>query len=129
MMEKRIVSLSERSFTTTVNDIEHIDSQSLRGISVIKVYFHPGARIEAAIAQVTAVSQTVLRSLPPGTTPPFIIRYNASSVPILQLSLNSKSLSEQQLFDYGQNFIRTQLATIQGASVPCRLAENQEILW
>ena len=117
-MEKRIVTFSERGLTTTVNDIEHIESQSLNGISVIKVFFHPGAKIEAAVAQISAMSQSVLRAMPPGVTAPFIVRYNVSNVPILQASISSDSLSEQQLFDYGQNFIRTQLATVQGASVP-----------
>ena len=117
-MEKRIVSNYERGLTTTVNDIEHIESQSLTGISVIKIFFQPGAKIEAATAQVTAISQATLRQAPPGTTPPFIIRYSASNVPILQLALQSASLSEQQLFDYGTNFIRADTATIQGAQLP-----------
>ncbi|OUL32490.1 RND transporter [Nostoc sp. RF31YmG] len=117
-MEQRIVTTSERSFTTTVNDIEHIESQSLNGVSVIKVFFQPGAKIEAAVAQLTSITQTILRVLPPGITPPLIIRYNASNVPILQLSVSSKSLSEQELYDNGNNFLRTQLATVQGASVP-----------
>lgn len=117
-MESRIVTVSERSLTTTVNDIEHIESQSLTGVGVIKVFFHPGAKIEAAVAQVNAISGTVLKSMPPGITPPLIIRYSASNVPILQLGLSSSELSEQRLFDLGQNFIRTQLATVQGAQVP-----------
>jgi len=117
-MEKRIVTVSERAFTTTVNDIEHMESQSMNGVSVIKIFFQPGAKVEAAVAQLTSVSQTVLRALPPGIQPPLIIRYNASSVPILQMSVGSKSLSEQEIYDLGLNFIRTQLATVQGASVP-----------
>jgi multidrug efflux pump subunit AcrB len=117
-MEKRIVSNYERGLTTTVNDIEHIESQTLTGIAVIKIFFQPGAKIEAATAQVTAISQSSLRQAPPGTTPPFIIRYSASNVPILQLALESDSLSEQQLFDYGTNFIRADTATIQGAQLP-----------
>ena len=117
-MEKRIVNNYERGLTTTVNDIEHIESQSLTGISVIKIFFQPGAKIEAATAQVTAISQTAVRQMPPGTTPPFIIRYSASNVPILQIALESDSLSEQQLFDYGTNFIRADVATIQGAQMP-----------
>ncbi len=117
-MEKRIVTIFERSMTTTVNDIEHIESQSYNGVSVIRVFFQPTAHVELSLAQVTAIAQTLLRGLPPGTFPPNILKYDASSVPILQLGLGSKTLSEQQLFDYGQNFIRTQLATIQGASVP-----------
>ncbi len=117
-MEKRIVTSSERGLTTTVNDIEHIESQSLNGVAIIRVYFHPGAKIEAATAQITAMSQSILRIFPPGTTAPFIVRYNVSNVPILQASISSDSLSEQQLYDYSQNFIRTQLATVQGASLP-----------
>jgi CzcA family heavy metal efflux pump len=117
-MEQRIVTPSERGMTTTVNDIEHIESQSLNGVSVIKVYFHPGAKIEAAVAQISAQSQSLLRILPPGTTAPFIIRYNVSNVPILQASVSSDVLNEQQLYDYSQNFIRTQMATVQGASLP-----------
>ncbi len=117
-MEKRIVTVSERAFTTTVNDIEHMESQSMNGVSVIKIFFQPGAKVEAAVAQLTATSQTVLRVMPPGITPPLILRYSASNVPILQLSVGSKSLSEQEIYDFGLNFIRTQLATVQGASVP-----------
>src|ERR1039458_3277050 len=117
-MEKRIVAYFERSMTTTVNDIEHIESQSYSGVSVTRVYFQPTAKVELALAQITAIAQTLLRPLPPGTTPPSIIKYDASSVPIIQLGLQSDTMSEQELFDMGQNFIRTQLATIQGASVP-----------
>ena len=117
-MEKRIVTIFERSMTTTVNDIEHIESQSYTGASVIRVYFQPNAKVEVALSQVTAIAQTLLRILPPGTTPPNIIKYDASAVPVLQLALQSDSLAEQELFDLGQNFIRTQLATIQGAAVP-----------
>ncbi|MBC7882702.1 MAG: efflux RND transporter permease subunit [Anaerolineae bacterium] len=117
-MEKRIVTIAERAYTTTVNDIEHMESQSMNGVSVIKLYFQPGAKVEAAVAQLTATSQTILRVLPPGIVPPLIIRYSASSVPILQLSVSSKKLAEQELYDYGLNFVRTQLATVQGASIP-----------
>ncbi|MGP8244188.1 MAG: efflux RND transporter permease subunit [Bryobacteraceae bacterium] len=117
-MEKRMVTVFERAMTTTVNDIEHIESQSYSGVSVTRVYFQPNVKVEMALAQVTAISQTLLRIFPPGTTPPSIIKYDASSVPILQLSLASKTLSEQQLFDLGLNYIRTQLATVQGAAVP-----------
>ena len=116
-MEARIVTPSERAFTTSVNDIEHIESQTMPGVGVIKVFFHPNTQIGAAIAEVTAVSQQLLRTSPPGTTPPLILQYNASSVPILQLGVDSKTLTEGQLYDYSQNFIRTQLATVQGASV------------
>jgi multidrug efflux pump subunit AcrB len=117
-MANRIVSNSERGMTTTVNDIEHIESQSLNGIAIIKIFFQPHVNIGSAVAQVTSISQVQLRSLPPGTTPPFIIQYNASSVPILQLGLSGKGLNEQQLFDLGTNTIRTQLATIEGAQTP-----------
>jgi multidrug efflux pump subunit AcrB len=117
-MEKRFVTVTERAMTTTVNDIEHIESQSYNGVSVIKVFFHEGAKVEAGVAQVTSICQTLLRILPPGTTPPLILQYSASNVPILQLGLTSKTLSEQQLYDLGLNFIRTQLATVQGAQVP-----------
>jgi multidrug efflux pump subunit AcrB len=117
-MEQRIVTGYERVLTTTVNDIEHVESQTLSGISVIKIFFQPGASIDAATAQVTAISQTIIRSMPPGATPPLVIRYSASNVPILQIALESDSLSEQQLFDYGVNFIRADIATVQGAQLP-----------
>ena len=117
-MERRIVSNYERALTTTVNDIEHVESQTLAGVSVIKIFFQPGARIEAATAQVTAISQTVIRQMPPGATPPFIIRYSASNVPILQVALGSETLSEQQLFDFGVNFVRADIATVPGAQIP-----------
>ena len=117
-MEKRMVTIFERAMTTTVNDIEHIESQSYSGVSVTRVYFQPNAKVELALAQITAISQTLLRPFPPGTTPPSIVKYDASSVPIIQLGLQSDTMSEQELFDMGQNFIRTQLATIQGAAVP-----------
>jgi multidrug efflux pump subunit AcrB len=117
-MTNRIVSNYERGLTTTVNDIEHIESQTLAGISIVKIFFQPRANIASAIAQVTAISQSQVRSLPPGTTPPLVITYNASSVPILQLALSGEGLSEQQLSDFAINFIRTQLATVQGAAIP-----------
>src|ERR1700728_3919505 len=114
----RIVSNSERGLTITVNDIEHIESQSLNGIGVIKIFFQPTANIQTALAQTTAMSQTVLRGLPPGTVPPLVVTYSASTTPIVQLGLSSKTLPEQQLFDLGQNFLRTQLATVPGAATP-----------
>ena len=117
-MEKRIVSLYERFLTTTVNDIEHTESQSLNGVAVIKVFFQKNAKIEAATAQITAVSQTAIRQMPPGTSPPLIIRYNAASVPILQLSIRSDTLSEQQLFDKTVNVLRPQLVTLPGVQIP-----------
>jgi multidrug efflux pump subunit AcrB len=117
-MADRIVTITERSMTTTVNDIEHIESQSYYGIAVIKLFFHPSVTIATALAQVTAVCQTQLRQLPPGTTPPLILSYSASTVPVLQIGLSSDRLAEQQLNDLGMNVIRTQLATVQGAAVP-----------
>jgi CzcA family heavy metal efflux pump len=117
-MSGRIVYNFERSLTTTVNDIEHIESQSLNGVGLIKVFFHPHTDLATATAQVTAISQSTVKNLPPGITPPFIIEYNASSVPILQLGLSAPSLSEQQLADMGQNFIRTSLITVPGIAVP-----------
>ena len=117
-MEKRIVTIFERSLTTTVNDIEHIESQAYNGAAVIRIYLHPGSKVELAVAQVSSVAQAMLRILPPGILPPNVVKYDASAVPILQIGLESKTLSEQALYDYGQNFLRTQLATIQGASVP-----------
>jgi multidrug efflux pump subunit AcrB len=117
-MGNRITSVTERALTTLVDNIEHIESQSLSGIAVVKVFFQPHADITKAIAQVTAISQTQLRQLPPGTTPPLVITYSASTVPILQLALSGKELSEQQLFDTGVNFIRTRLITVPGAAIP-----------
>jgi len=109
---------SERAFTTTVNEIEHIESQTLSGFSVVRLFFHPSAKIEAAMAQTTAQAATLLGFMPEGARPPNILRYNAASVPILQLGLSSDTLSEQEIQDVGNNFIRNQLATIQGSSVP-----------
>jgi len=117
-MSNRMVTNYERVLTTTVNDIEHIESQSLAGIGVVKIFFQPGTKIDLALSQVTAISQTVLRGYPPGTTPPLILSYNASTVPVLQLALSSAKLTESQLFDLGNNFMRTQLATVQGAALP-----------
>jgi len=117
-MAGRIVTISERSLTTTVNDIEHTESQSYQGVAVIKVYFQPGVQIAAAEAQVTAVMQTILKIVPPGTTPPFMIKYDASSVPIVQLSVGGPGLSEADLSDESLNFVRPLLATVQGASIP-----------
>src|ERR1700722_1508717 len=114
----RIVTLTERTLTTTVDNIEPLESQSLSGIAVVEVYFQPHVNIATAIGQITAISQTQLRQLPVGTTPPLVIVYTASSVPILQLGLSGEGLSEQQLNDFGLNFIRTQLATVEGASSP-----------
>ncbi len=117
-MNDRIISVTERALTTTVDNIEHIESQSLYGVAVVKVFLQPTANVERGIAQITAVSQTQLHQLPTGTTPPLILAYSASSVPVLQLALSGRGLSEQQLNDYGLNSIRTQLITVSGASVP-----------
>ncbi len=117
-MAEVVTIRSERAFTTSVNDVEHMESQSLPGLSIIKLFFHPNAKIEAAVAQLAASSQSVLHSLPTGMTPPTIVRYNASSVPILQLSISSDTMPEQAVYDYGYNFIRTQMSTVQGASFP-----------
>src|SRR5262249_52731526 len=117
-MERRIVTNLERTVTTIVNDIEHVESQSIMGMGVVKLFLQPGASVESATAQVTAAAQTAIRAMPPGTTPPLIVRYSASNVPILQLALKSDSLSEQQLFDYATNFIRTDIATVRGAQMP-----------
>jgi multidrug efflux pump subunit AcrB len=117
-MADRITGNSERIATTTVNDIQHIESTTLNGIAIIKLFFQPGTKIEGAVAQVTSAAQVILRQAPPGTTPPLVIAYSASSVPILQLGLGSATLSEQQLFDIGVNFLRTQLITVPGAAVP-----------
>ena len=117
-MADRIVANSERGITTTVNDIEHMESQSVYGLGIIKVFFRPGTNVQGAIAQITAICQTAVRGLPPGTTPPLIISYSASTTPIIQLGLSSKTLPEQQLFDLGQNFLRNFLATVPGAATP-----------
>jgi multidrug efflux pump subunit AcrB len=117
-MANRISVISERGLTLTVNDIEHMESESLNGISVIKIFFQPSVDISTALSQVTSISQAQLKSLPPGATPPFILQYNASTVPILQLGLSGQGLSEQRLFDLGANFLRVQLADVEGAAIP-----------
>jgi multidrug efflux pump subunit AcrB len=117
-MQDRITTIVERALTTTVSNIEHMESQSVRGTSVIKIFFQPGADINAAIAQVTALCQSVVKPLPPGITPPLILQYNAASVPVLMISLGSDQLSEQEIGDLGNNFIRGQLVTVPGAAVP-----------
>ena len=116
-MQDRITTVVERAFTTTVSNIEHMESLSVRGTSVIKLFFQPKTDVNGAVAQVTSISQTLLRPLPPGITPPLIIQYNAADVPVIMLSLGSDQLSEQELWDYGNNFIRTQLVTVEGAAV------------
>ena len=117
-MAGRVIYYYERTLTSSVNDIEHIESQSVNGLGIVKIFFQPGVDIRTATAQVTSISQTVLKQMPPGITPPTILNYNASTVPILQLALSSPKLGEQKLFDIGQNFIRPALATVQGAAIP-----------
>ncbi len=116
-MEKRVVTGFERTLTSNVNDIEHIESQAYNGYAVVRVYFHPNVKIDMAVAQVTATMQSGLRQMPPGMFPANVLKYDAASVPILQLGLSSKTLREQEIFDIGNNFIRTPLGTVQGASV------------
>ena len=117
-MSSRVIYYYERYMTAQVSDIEHIESQSLNGYGVVKIFFQKNVNISAALAQVTAASQTVLKLLPPGITPPYVLSYNAATVPILQLALSSKKLPQMQLFDLGQNFIRPQLSTVAGAAIP-----------
>ena len=117
-MSGRVIYYYERQLSSSVNDIEHIESQSLPGIGIVKIFFQPGVDIRTATAQVTSISQTVLKQMPPGITPPQILNYNASTVPILQLAQSSPTMSEQQLFDTGQNFIRPSLAAVAGSSIP-----------
>ena len=117
-MAGKMTASFERSITTTVNDVQHVESQSYPGIGVTKIFFQPGADINLAMAQVTAFAQTALKFMPPGITPPLIIKYNASSVPIMQLALSSGTLSESNLFFISNQFIRAQLATVRGASLP-----------
>src|SRR2546423_10992265 len=117
-VESRIVFINERILTASVNGIEHIESQALTGVGVIRIYFQPGASIAEAEAQVTATCQTLLKLMPPGITPPYIVRYSATSVPIMQIAVSSDTLTEQQIFDYAANFVIQQLGTVQGARVP-----------
>jgi multidrug efflux pump subunit AcrB len=117
-MEERVASPYERSMTTVVTDIDHMESQTVNGRSITKVFFHPGTRVDLAMAEMTAVAQNAIHQMPPGSQSPYMLVYSASSVPILQLALSGQGLSEQQLFDYAANFIRTQLATVQGAAIP-----------
>src|SRR5579872_89322 len=117
-MSGRITTPFERALTTTVNDIEHIAANSYNGIGIVKIFFQPNVDIRTANAQVTAISQTILKQLPPGATPPLILNYNAATVPIIQLALSGKGLSEQNLADLGINIIRTRLVTVPGAAIP-----------
>ena len=127
-MADRITSVHERILTTTVNDIEHVESQSLHGIAVVKIYFQPNVNIQTAIAQIVAVSQTVLRQMPPGSTPPLIIKYTASSVPVIQIGMSSKEVSEQGLFDLATNTLRPQLVTIPGVAIPWPYGGKQRVV-
>src|SRR3979411_724825 len=127
-MEQRITSNSERAVTTLVNDVEHIESQSLNGTSIVKIFFQPTANIQTALAQTSAIVQTILFTMPPGTTPPLVAIFSASTVPVIQIGLTSDSLSEQALFDYGNNFIRTQLATVPGAATPFPYGGKQRVV-
>jgi multidrug efflux pump subunit AcrB len=117
-MSERIIYYYERTLTSQVNDIEHIESQSLQNYGIVKIFFQPGVNINGALAQVTAASQTVLKYLPAGITPPYVLSFNASSVPVLQLALSSQTLDQARIFDMGQNFIRPQLASVAGAAIP-----------
>jgi CzcA family heavy metal efflux pump len=118
LMEDRIVSPFERFLTTVVDNVEHTESQTVGGRSIIKIFFQPGADVHVAVAQISAVSETMIRQLPPGISPPLIITYSASSVPVLQLGMKGQGLSEQELFDFGANLVRNQLATVAGAAIP-----------
>src|ERR1700722_7176203 len=117
-MAGRITTQFERALTTTVNDIEHIEANSYNGFGIVKIFFQKGVDIRTANAQVTAISQTLIKSMPPGATPPLILNYNASTVPIIQLALGGEGLSEQQLADIGINSVRTPLVTVPGAAIP-----------
>ncbi|HWF17903.1 MAG TPA: efflux RND transporter permease subunit, partial [Verrucomicrobiae bacterium] len=117
-IEQRMIYNHERSLSTTVNDIEHMESTSYNGVGIIKVFLQPGSSVDAGVAQITAIAQTILKQMPPGATPPLIIRYNASTVPILQYSVTSDKLSEQELYDMTQNQVRVGLAMVRGTSIP-----------
>src|SRR6202140_2612822 len=117
-MERRVVFISERAYSTTVNGIARIESQSIPGIGLLKVYFQPGTEIGGAIAQISSVNNTILRNAPPGMQPPAVIQFNASNVPVVQMTLSSNTLTEQQIYDYSLNFIRVKLFTIPGLSTP-----------
>src|SRR5215469_6093527 len=127
-MTDRIVNNTERGLTTTVNDIEHVETQVMDGRAIEKVFLQPSANLQTAIAQLTAISQTSVRQLPVGTTPPLIIVYSASSVPIMQVGIRSKTLPENALFDLSVNFVRPQLTTVQGASIPYPYGEKQRLI-
>src|SRR5208282_258785 len=127
-MEQRIIYTHERALTVTVNNIEHIESTSYNGIGVIKVFLQPNASVDSAVAQITAVAQTVLKQMPPGMTPPLIIQYNASTVPILQYSFSSQKMSEQELFDATANHVRVGVANVPGAMIPWPYGGKQRVI-
>jgi multidrug efflux pump subunit AcrB len=120
-MEGRITSQFERAATTTVSGIEHIESQSLSGVAIVKIFLQPGTSIDGAVAEVGAISETILKQLPPGATPPLILRYSASDTSVIQLGLSSETLNEQQIYDLATNFVRPGLATVRGAQMPLPL--------
>src|SRR5215475_2129996 len=124
-MERRVVFISERAYSTTVNGISRIESQAIPGIGLLKVYFQQGTDIGGAIAQISSVNNSILRAAPPGMQPPAVIQYNASNVAVVQMTLSSKTLSEQQIFDYSLNFIRVRLFTIPGLSTPAPFGGKQ----
>src|SRR5947209_7183738 len=124
-MERRVVLISERAYSTTVNGIERIESQSIPGVGLLRVYFQPGADIGSAISQISSVSSTILRITPPGMTPPNVIQFNASNVPVAQMTISSRTLPEQELFDYGLNFVRVRLFTIPGLATPAPFGGKQ----
>src|SRR6195256_2264201 len=128
-MERRVVLVSERAYSTTVNGIDHIESLSIPGQGILKIFFQPGSDIGGAIAQISAQSNAVLRIAPPGMQPPNIIQFNASNVPVVQVTLNSKTVPEQQLSDYANNFLRLRLFTIPGLSIPPRRAPRASRRW
>src|ERR1700677_1254184 len=127
-MEERIIYTEERALTTTVNNIQHIESTAYYGVGVIKVFFHQGASPDAGVAQVTAVSQTILKQLPPGATPPLVIEYNASTVPILEYGISSRTLSEQHIFDVAMNTIRVDLINVPGVGIPFPYGGKQRVI-
>src|SRR5438270_6515682 len=127
-MADRIVSNTERGLTTTVNDIEHVESQAMDGRAIEKIFFQPNANLQTAIAQVTAISQTAVRQLPAGINPPLIIVYSASSVPIMQVGISSKTMPEQALNDYSVNFVRPRMITVPGAAIPFPYGGKQRVV-
>ena len=127
-MAGRISTLFQRALTTTVNDIEHIEATSYAGIGIVKIFFQPGVNVAIANAQVTAISQVVIKQMPAGITPPLILNYNASTVPILQLALSGKGMSEQNLFDVGVNMVRPPLVTVPGAAIPWPYGGKQRLI-